>query len=40
MERIVVAFLAQKGLDHKNWPKEVKEKFEKKMKNIKALKFY
>lgn len=40
MERIVVAFLAQKGLDHKNWPKEVRERFEKKIKGIKTLKFY
>lgn len=40
MERIVVAFLAQKGLDSKNWPKELKEKFEKEMKNFRSLKFY
>jgi seryl-tRNA synthetase len=40
MERIIVSFLAQKGLDSKNWPKEVRDKFEKKMKNIKEIKFY
>jgi seryl-tRNA synthetase len=39
-ERIIVSFLAQKGLDSKNWPKEVRERFEKKMKSIKQMKFY
>jgi seryl-tRNA synthetase len=39
-ERILVSFLAQKGLDPKNWPKNVRERFEKKLKNIKPLKFY
>ncbi|MEK6845365.1 MAG: aminoacyl--tRNA ligase-related protein [Nanoarchaeota archaeon] len=39
-ERVIVAFLAQKGLETKNWPKEVRERFEKKVKGIKELKFY
>lgn len=38
-ERIVAAFLAQKGLDTKTWPKEIREMFEEKMKKIKPLKF-
>lgn len=40
MERIVVAFLAQKGLDPKNWPKKVKDGFDSKLKKMKTLKFY
>lgn len=40
MQRIIVAFLAQKGLDSKNWPKEVREKFENKIRGINTLKFY
>lgn len=38
-ERIIAAFLAQKGLDTKNWPKDVKDLFENKMKQIKPLRF-
>lgn len=39
-ERIIVSFLAQKGLDPKNWPEEIRKKFEKKIKGMKDLKFY
>jgi seryl-tRNA synthetase len=39
-ERVLVAFLAQKGLEPSNWPKEVKLRFEKKIKNIPELIFY
>ncbi len=39
-ERMLVAFLAQKGLDPKNWPKEVRERFEQRIKEIKPLIFY
>jgi len=39
-QRIIVAFLAQKGLDPKNWPKDVRDRFEKRMKGLKELKFY
>lgn len=39
-ERIIISFLAQKGLDPKNWPKEVKKRFEEKTKDITGLKFY
>jgi seryl-tRNA synthetase len=39
-QRIIVAFLAQKGLDPKNWPPIVREKFEEKTRGIKELKFY
>jgi seryl-tRNA synthetase len=39
-ERIIVSFLAQKGLDVKNWPKRVRGKYEEKIKNMKTLKFY
>ncbi|MBU3957978.1 MAG: serine--tRNA ligase [Nanoarchaeota archaeon] len=38
-ERIIAAFLAQKGLDTKNWPSQVRGLFEEKMKKIKPLKF-
>ncbi len=40
LQRIIVAFLAQKGLEPSNWPKEVRLIFEKKVKNIKELTFY
>jgi len=39
-QRVVVAFLAQKGLDSKNWPKNVKEKFNEEIKGLTELKFY
>ena len=39
-ERLIVAFLAQKGLDKANWPKEVRERFEKRIGGMKELKFY
>jgi len=39
LERVIVSFLAQKGMDTKNWPKEVADSFNKKMKAIKPLKF-
>lgn len=39
-QRIIVAFLAQKGLDPKNWPPVIRERFEEKTKGIKGLKFY
>ena len=39
-ERILCAFLAQKGLDPQNWPAEIRKRFETKMKNVKPLKFY
>ncbi len=39
-QRIVVAFLAQKGLDTKNWPADVRKKFEEQTKGMKTLKFY
>ena len=38
-QRVIVAFLAQKGLDSKNWPKDVKERYEKNVKGITELKF-
>jgi seryl-tRNA synthetase len=38
-ERWIAAFLAQKGFDTKNWPNEVRERFEARMKAIKPLKF-
>ena len=38
-ERIICAFLAQKGFDTKNWPKEIRAQFEAEMKKIKPLKF-
>jgi len=40
LQRIVVSFLAQKGLDHNYWPKEIKKRFTENTKNIKDLKFY
>jgi seryl-tRNA synthetase len=40
LERLMVAMLAQKGIDPKNWPKEIRKRFEKKTKHIKALKYY
>lgn len=40
LERWIVAFLAQKGFDTKKWPKEVRESFHKKIKEIKPLKYY
>jgi seryl-tRNA synthetase len=39
-QRIIVAFLAQKGFNFKDWPREVRGRFEKKIKDIKRLKFY
>jgi len=39
IERVICAFLAQKGFDTKNWPKEIKTRFEAEMKKIKPLKF-
>lgn len=39
MERWIVTFLAQKGLDTKYWPKEIRVPFEKDLKKIKTLKF-
>ncbi|MFA6462207.1 MAG: aminoacyl--tRNA ligase-related protein [Candidatus Woesearchaeota archaeon] len=39
-ERMLVSFLAQKGIDPKNWPKEVRERFEQKIKGVKPLIFY
>ncbi len=40
LERWTVAFLSQKGLDPKKWPKEVRELYNKKVKSIKPLVFY
>lgn len=40
LQRYIVAFLAQKGLDSKNWPAAVRKPFEEKLKAIKPLKFY
>jgi len=39
IERWAVAFLAQKGLDPKNWPKEVREMYVEELKGMKELKF-
>jgi len=39
-QRIIVAFLAQRGLDPKNWPKEVRERYEKRIKGLKELRYY
>jgi seryl-tRNA synthetase len=39
IERVICAFLAQKGFDTKNWPKEVRTLFEKRIKKAKPLKF-
>lgn len=38
-ERFMVAFLAQKGLDPKNWPDEVRKPFMREVKKTKPLKF-
>jgi len=40
IERWVVAFLAQKGLDPKNWPKEVRDMYQEELKGMKELKFF
>lgn len=40
LERLIVAFLSQKGLDPKAWPVEVRKRFEAKTKGIIPLKFY
>lgn len=39
-ERIIVSFLAQKGLEQENWPEKVRKKYEEKIKKINSLKFY
>jgi seryl-tRNA synthetase len=39
MQRIVAAFLAQKGLDPANWPAAVRERYEQKTKGVVALRF-
>ena len=39
-QRVIVAFLAQKGLEEKNWPKEVKELYKEKVEGITPLKLY
>ncbi len=39
-ERWVAAFLAQKGLDSKNWPAAVRKKWEEKIKGFKTVKFF
>lgn len=38
LERISVAFLAQKGIEPKNWPSKIRELYESKAKNVKELK--
>lgn len=40
IQRVMVAFLAQKGLDIEKWPKIIQERFKEKTKGINNLKFY
>lgn len=39
LERVIVAFLAQKGLDPARWPAAVRERFEQKTEGMLALRF-
>jgi len=40
LQRLIVAFLAQKGLEPKGWPADIRKRFESRMKSIKALKYF